>query len=261
MQSGKTKTEVIEDVRLGDVVADYSYQVRKEINKHVTNQYADSMRSGQQFPPLILEQGTNKIVCGFTRYAAYQKAFDPDHMIPAITKIFKSDLERVYYATEDNHAHGERLTTFDIQNILAHIKRLGGKEEIAAEKLGMSLGKIRILAGRGFEVVGTTPAFVETRFDGQKTKVPMIEVVSEDNKQISVQPAKSGNVHLIGKRISKAVYDNICAHYLGYTATVLINQIIMRIDDKTLNYENEVETRRLRVLYEKLKEMFEPETS
>lgn len=67
-------TPQFEFVDLGTVIKCDEYYPRKEPDFKIVDDYADAMRNGAQFPPIILESGTNRILDGVHRFLAAKKA-------------------------------------------------------------------------------------------------------------------------------------------------------------------------------------------
>src|SRR5439155_4104406 len=62
----------IRNVRVGEIVVDAGTQVRAAINESAVSEYAEAMRDGDEFPPIILFADGNRFLCadGFHRTLA-----------------------------------------------------------------------------------------------------------------------------------------------------------------------------------------------
>jgi len=60
-------------IKLDDVVVDQTIYPREKINGAVVEQYVDAIRSGDNFPPIVLEEGTNRLIDGVHRLEAARK--------------------------------------------------------------------------------------------------------------------------------------------------------------------------------------------
>ena len=255
-------------VRLGDVIIDPSYQVRKKVNLQKINHYADSMRAGSVFPPIVIEKVTNKVVCGFTTLQAMQKTWEPDTRIPVVIRSFENEGERLRFAAEDNATHGQPLDPFDIKDILARLAPFGITDSELSSTFRMSVGKLNKLAGQNVITVGVNPRFVPEEFDDEKRAALIAEVTQQSTEETEgttvveqpleprfikvLKPLKLGMSHLIGQEISVEVYKNMEDHYFPHYNLAIIDQVIMRIDDNTINRNSVNEMAALRVLYTKL---------
>ena len=262
------KAERIEKVvraRLGDVVVDPSYQTRMSINNLRVREYADCMRMGDSFPPIVIEKQTMKVVCGFTRMEAYKDVFEPNHKIPVTTRLFADDKERILFAVADNRNHGEPFSVFDKKNLVCRLLQLKLPENVISKTLGWPLSKVGTLAGT-----------VVVTFDGKKKKgkkgknvttIPASKVTvdEEEVKQSPLssyctvngeaQALKGGLGHRNGTEISEEVYKNIAEHYVGWSGLFIIDQLIMRIDDGMLDLKHKKTVARLRLLCKKIRKI------
>ena len=111
----------IEQIKLGDSVCDTQYQVRRKINSTTVNEYAEFMRNDVIFPPMVLEEKTNKIICGFTRYEAYKKVFETDELISVVFKSFKKKKDLLIFAAKSNNEHSGQPDLNVINQLLYRI--------------------------------------------------------------------------------------------------------------------------------------------
>jgi hypothetical protein len=72
-------------IKLADIVWDPSLYPRERWNSHTIEVYIDALRSGAQFPPLVLEAETNRLLDGVHRqkaYAGYTEAYETRQEAP-----------------------------------------------------------------------------------------------------------------------------------------------------------------------------------
>lgn len=60
-------------ISINDVKYDSSYYPREKPSSATIEEYADALASGDKFPPIILEEGTNKLLDGYHRWKAHKK--------------------------------------------------------------------------------------------------------------------------------------------------------------------------------------------
>jgi len=246
MQQEAVKQQTI---RLGDIVIDPTYQIRMKVDSSKVTEYKIVLELNQYnpFPPITVELGTNKLVCGFTRYEAYKKLYTPDYEVDVITMGFKTDLERISYATEDNMTHGQPLGSWDKKNIVDRMLKIGASVKAISDLIKWKIDRIEKLAG---VVVVTRTAKTKqepTSSDSEETEVEEEKSESEAQEETpkgtfpyvivdgEKRMLKQGLSHLNGETVSSTVYSNIVEHYVGWTEVFLAKQLIMRIDDGTLN--------------------------
>lgn len=115
-------------IKLSDIEFNSAIYPRHEgkWNTKTIEHYAGVMMTGKQFPPLILEEGTNILLDGVHRWKAYQKYNEDIKLLKngdalsAITEIevewhdipdekLPEDTKRKLYAGELSQGHGDRL--------------------------------------------------------------------------------------------------------------------------------------------------------
>jgi len=201
-------------MRLGDVIADYSLAIR-DINSHTIARYAEEMRLGDQFPAMIVDESSGRLVAGFHRYGAYKTFRDPELTVLVETRKFADEVEMLIFATNDNRVTTLPLTTFERKNIYFRLKKLKVKETILASVLGLSIDK--------FETWNADTV-----------------IVGRDRK-----PLKRGLKHLRGTKVSAKVYKDMQKHYSGWDLTFHANQIIGHLVNRTIDVGNEQQNKAL----------------
>ncbi len=208
--------EKIEHLKLSSIIEDYDYSVRKTIDSHTVNKYANNMKAGAQFPPLILEAKTKKIVCGFNRFNAYIKVFEPDHEVPVILKNYKSSKELFEEAVKDNTTHGMPLTRWDIQNIICRSEKLGFEFTTISKLLNMPEYTLEKIADKTVLVIDSV---------GEKEVMP---IKSKYKSGIDIN--KKGE-------ITENEYQKISNHGSGWNIIFHLNQILMNLELKSFIFD------------------------
>lgn len=237
----KTKEVAMSNtIRLGDVIVDPTYQVRKSTSGHKVREYAEAMRHGDEFPAVTIEADTLKVVDGFTRIAAYQKVLTPDDKIPAIQKTFSKPGDRIAYAARRNMQNGYTLDQWERENVVAMLRSHGfTPDQIApvvnwtVERVDNYVGVIVSMGKRKKTVKRDTP-------DEGNTNTVIFETPSGHHQAA----LKGGLNHLRGKTVPRSVAENIRDHYTGHSARFVARQLLYRINDDTVNVadRNEMDT-------------------
>lgn len=212
-------------IKLMDLVIDPELQVR-EISSFTIADYRESIRSGNIFPPVIVDN-KNRLVCGHHRYHAYKGMYEPDYKIDCIITDLKTDAELIMLAASDNSKHGRPLTTFEKKTTLFRLKEKNVSIEKISDVLGVTIGRIEQWSGLSVTVIG-----------GDKS----IE-----------RPIKKGSDHLIGQTVKEKDYEQMKKFDYGVTVSVLAKQIIsiMHREDKWIK-----DPQILRELYIEIKNYF-----
>ena len=88
---------------------------RKKWNTDTIDRFADALAAGEQFPPLVLEEGTNILLDGKHRIEAYKKAEISE--IPVEWHKIPEGMSAKYYAATLSARHGDRLSNADIKDL------------------------------------------------------------------------------------------------------------------------------------------------
>ena len=153
----------------------------RPVNAFFVSRYRQAMRNGDQFPPLIVEKGTNRIVAGNTRYEAYLAEYGEEKAVPCILKSYASPAELIEDAVRDNAKHGNPLDGISRRRAALRLAELGRDHEAIARLLGVSCKQVHEWGGQVVIVRGT--------------KAP--------------QPVKRGLEHMSGQKVS---VDNYKTH-------------------------------------------------
>lgn len=206
-------------VKLSKVLADGYYAVR-EINTHVIAQYADAMKQGNIFPPIVLMKGTNQLICGYHRYTAYKMVFDPDYEIEVEYRKYSQESDAYIDAARDNAQHGSPLTIFEKKGIITR-----------AKKYGIDMNKLSSIFGISKEKL--------EKWTYESVMVP------DANGNLEEKPLKGGNGHLAGKEMTRETYDDMKNSYSGWNVTFHVNQIIKHINNGTIDYYDKAQNEKL----------------
>jgi DNA-binding transcriptional regulator YiaG len=197
-------------IRLGDLVADTKYQVRKTINTWIVSNLVQVLKAGLKFADDIVVDEDLHIVSGFHRYEAYKRVLDPNEKVSVDVQQFQNEQEAYLFAVKDNTTHGVPLEQFEKKEIRIQLRDNFGMDEKDISKiLGISLDRF------------------------QKWDAECVIVAGKK------KPLKSGNTHLVGKKMTTDEYENHRDHHTTSTA-FHIGKIIERISDGTMEDDEEM---------------------
>ena len=199
-------------VRLMDIIIDPNIQVR-EVEPYTVGHYAQAMKIGAKFPPLILEKKTNRCVCGNHRYFAYKRAFEPETLVPVTFREFANEAEIIRLAATDNSHHGKPLDTWDMKRVVIRLRDLGDTVEDVAKILSVPVKKIEKWAGLTVVVIGK-------------------------NKTKYSAPVKHGLEHLAGRTVTVAEYNLHKAHDYGNSVKNMAAIITRHINNGWIDIED-----------------------
>jgi ParB-like chromosome segregation protein Spo0J len=177
-------------IKLMDVVIDPSIMVR-EVNTFIVGNYAESMRAGAEFPPIVVDS-KNRLVCGHTRYAAYKKVFGPDYSLTATVTKNTKDVDLIMEAAGDNSKHGHPLDTYEKKKVVLRLKEHGVDPAKISKILGVTVDRVEEWAEMTVVVIG-------------------------QDRQRRVEPLKSGFRHMAGRTVKEVDYQKHETKDMGVT--------------------------------------------
>jgi hypothetical protein len=128
-------------VRLDQIRLDGGTQMREHLDQNVVKEYAEKMRQGEVFPPLItmFDGSTHWLVDGFHRYFAIQAAGKQGHLC----EVHEGTLEdAIFMATSVNGTHGLLRSNATkrkcVEVALASPKTVGWSNKQIAKHCGVS---------------------------------------------------------------------------------------------------------------------------
>lgn len=190
----------------------------------IKSAYAEAMRAGAEFPPVVVDQH-GRLIDGVHRLGAYD--INGVKVIPVERVKVKDDLDLFRRAMTANAHHGRRYTSIDYAHIVLKGRKLGlADEEIAP-------------------LVYVTPGFLEdvTRdWFALNTK----------KEQVAI---KRTIKHMKGRKLTD---DQVAANQRlgGMQPGFYINQIMLLMDNDLIDTENPKIMEKLRELQESLGRFF-----
>lgn len=101
------------------VVFDETIYPRSEASETTIRRYAEALAAGDRFPPIVLEQGTNRLLDGMHRARAHQQA--ERETIEAEYHEIPAGVPPKLYAAGLSARHGDRLPVEDLRDIAREI--------------------------------------------------------------------------------------------------------------------------------------------
>lgn len=180
----------------------------RPVNPVFVSRYRQAMRSGDKFPPLIIDK-EGAIVAGNHRFAAYSEEFSPDHEVEVIVKSYKTAADRVEDAIRDNARHGNPLDGITRKRAILKLSELGRTAEAIGKVLGISAKRVEELAGISVIVVGG-----------------------------GTQPVKRGLEHISGKTVTASEYAEHRQCDRGVPAAQSARQLIRWMENGWIDWKD-----------------------
>jgi len=214
-------------VKAASLVLDFDLYPRNNIDSHNVRCIYDAMKAGVRMPPALVDKKSRRVADGFHRVRAVLLD-DPDGEIEIIEKDYKSDKELFIDAMRLNAAHGARLDPCDRNHCVIIAERLSVPIDAVAGALHMPVDKLGGLRQNRTATVAGGLA------------IPLKRTLS----------------HMAGRKITKAQSE--CNDKLsGMNQSFYVNQVIMLIENRLLNMEDEKLMERLEQLSELLEQVLE----
>jgi hypothetical protein len=195
--------EVVQ-VRIADLVEDWTILPRGENSlsaAHVAR-LADALEAGEVLPPITIDEASRRIVDGIHRVRAHKRL--KREMIPAVCKVYASEMEMFADAVRLNRAHGLPLDRYDVRRAVIRLMEYGLKPKEISDITRVSLQRID-----------------EIRAEC---------AISRDNEPVVL---KAGLEHLTGRTVTRQ-QERAIEQYGGMSATFYARQILLMLQSKLL---------------------------
>jgi len=220
--------KVTRKMKLSDINIDRTLMVR-EINSYYVARYAEALRAGAVFPPLVIDKETGCLTCGFHRYRAYEIVFDLSFEVEVIEKDYKDNQEKFLDAIKDNQTNGQPLYVVDIRRSVLRGVDMGISIEDLASALSITVKKAN-------------------KYFSEKVKV------IKKNNEVEMIPNKPNTGIKNGSIVKEKVAEHIKTKYIDKTVSSISRQLIMRLQDDTFDkdYDGAVLIQLADLIYKKV---------
>ena len=220
------------EVKISDLVIDPKLVEIRSINPYYVSRYRQAMRVGAQFPPIIIEAETNRVVSGNHRVSAYLDEYGGGHVIEAIVETFPDEAAIIRRFAEENTRHGYPLSGISQRAIIHILLKHGDSPETIAPVLNIPVQKVNMLGQMSVLVVGK-------------------------NKRKEMKPIKHGLEHISGRKVSPKQYEEHRKSDRGVPLVHLARQIQRWIDNGWVDMTDMTTLSVLTDLYESLGKLME----
>ena len=213
-------------MKIGELVFDFDLYPRSDIDTHNIAYMSQAEDAGVEFPPVVIDKKSKRIVDGFHRVKMYRQKYDDNYKIEVIKKTYGSEKEILLDAIRLNASHGKMLSRHDRVRCILQSEKFKLKIDEVASALSMTVEKINQL---------------------KTERVGELKV----GRTIRSIPLKRTIRHMSGKRLTKRQSEvNECIS--GMDQKFYVNQLVMLVESDLLNRNDEILLQRLRVLWQQL---------
>lgn len=103
-------TGTVERIPLAALVEDFSFYPRFQVDSVHVARLAEALRAGAEFPPIIADRASRRIVDGFHRRRAYLRVLGDSAVVAVVLRDYSTDADMLLDAIRCNAGHGRRLT-------------------------------------------------------------------------------------------------------------------------------------------------------
>lgn len=209
--------------KAAELVEDFDLYPRNNVDSQHVKHLVEALAAGEELPPGIIDKKTKRLIDGFHRKRARIQLYGPDAEMEVIEKTYKNDAEMFLDAMRYNAAHGVKLDQCDRTHCVIIAERLSIPLEAVAGALHVPIERLGMLRTH------------RTALGSSGLTIPLKRTIS----------------HFAGKRLNKAQAE-ANEKLSGMNQAFYANQLIMLIENRLLDLEDERLMDRLKVLHEAL---------
>lgn len=107
------------DLQINEIVFDQAIYPRTEWSQATVNRYAEAINAGDEFPPIVLEADTNRLLDGMHRWQAHKQALKDT--IRVVWQTVPDGVPIKLYAASLSAKHGDRIKGEELKAIAREI--------------------------------------------------------------------------------------------------------------------------------------------
>jgi len=111
-------------VAVASLIEDFDLYPRNRVDDGHVGDLVRAVNSGEELPPIVVDEKTMRIVDGFHRRRAYLRAVGEEAMAVVDLRRYKNDAEAFLDAVALNSAHGRKLDRHDQTRIVLKLREL-----------------------------------------------------------------------------------------------------------------------------------------
>jgi len=107
------------ELTVAEVVFDRAIYPRTEWSQQTVNRYAEALNAGDEFPPIVLEPDSNRLLDGMHRLQAHKQALR--EMIAVVWQEIPEDVPAKLFTASLSAKHGDRISGDELRAIAREI--------------------------------------------------------------------------------------------------------------------------------------------
>lgn len=113
------KKHRVTEISVSEVVYDQAIYPRVEWSQATVNRYAEALNAGDEFPPIVLEPDTNRLLDGMHRWQAHKQALRDE--IRVVWQEVPEGVPAKLFAASLSAKHGDRIKGDELKTIAREI--------------------------------------------------------------------------------------------------------------------------------------------
>jgi hypothetical protein len=206
-------------MKVAELILDYNLYPRQRVDSYHVSEMVESLKAGANFPPVVAESASKRVVDGFHRCAALQRIYKEKAEVDVILKKYASEALMYEDAMRLNSTHGRNLTSYDKAHCILKGRELGLHDAVIADALHITTDRIGSL--------------IEERWTADEHVV------------------KATMSHMAGKTLNKKQREFI-PKAGGMDQLFYINQVLALLETNLIDWSREKVIETLNRLYEVL---------
>jgi hypothetical protein len=228
MAGGKTEVKM----KLSEIKVSDSMLELRPLDAFTVSRYRQHVRTGVEFPAIVLDKDGGFVVSGNHRYAAYCAEWPEDTEIEVKTVVFSDNKERIEFMARENMAHGMPMDGITRRRVA-----------LALANEGATMGEISAL----FNV----PVNTLVKW-GERT---VCVIGKGQGRGGTVKACKAGPDLATGQKITPEEYETHIKCDMGTSARHMAAQIVRWLGQGWINMEDERNVNAMQELREALAEV------
>lgn len=210
-------------LKVCELVEDFDFYPRLQVDSQHVLYLSQALLAGCELPRILIDKKTKRIVDGFHRRRAYEKAYGADHQVEVDEKSYRTESELFLDAARLNAVHGKRMATADYVRVIQRAEDLKIEPSSVASALRLTVEKVGELKAD------------RTAHDSHLTAVPLKRTIN----------------HMAGKVLNDGQLK-ANKGLSGMNQIFYANQLISLLENELIDRENAALLVRLKRLHELL---------
>jgi hypothetical protein len=212
-------------LKVSALVFDFNLYPRQQVDMHHVAEMVEAKKAGIDFPPVLIDKKSKRIVDGFHRAKTELRIDGADATIEVVEKSYRSEREMFLDAMRHNANHGRALSSYDRAHAVILAGNLGLDDEAIAGALSITVDRVSSLRVNKSATAG-------------KLQVPIKRTIR----------------HMAGGKLTKRQVETN-RKLGGMEQLFYVNQLVMLIESGLLDKGNEDLMEKLAKLHELLGEL------